>query len=90
MNYRKKTQRGQSVNASNEEPDPYKKLYGTTIPKNIPERSLSLFLFANSPLSLLLGLRLRPSSWSVAIKNDNKQCLVERAEQRFVCNNGRA
>ena len=39
MNYRKNKQRGQNATSSKEEADPYKKLYGTTIPKNIPESS---------------------------------------------------
>ena len=39
LNYRRNKQRGPSASASTEDTDPYKKLYGTTIPKNIPESS---------------------------------------------------
>ena len=51
LNYRKARQRGQSA-PSQEEPDPYKRRFGTAIPKNIPERSLSFVLLGSLPLGV--------------------------------------
>ena len=39
LHYRKSQQHGAAASSQEQEPDPYKRKYGTAIPKNIPESS---------------------------------------------------
>ena len=63
LHYRKSQQHGAAASSQEQEPDPYKRKYGTAIPKNIPERFL-LFscLIMHSEASFILSYPPTPLS----------------------------